>query len=80
MRAADRMRSCSGGEPGSRPFLGSLYAVHTRRVSDTPSVGGSPFLGSRFLVHTSCVSDTPFPGWGVSPSADGGKTALPRGA
>ena len=51
----------------SNPFSGA----HEAR-SATPFPGGSPFLGSRFVVHTSCVSDTPFPGWGVSPSADGG--------
>ena len=46
--------------------------VHARRVSAAPQLGGSPFLGTLYMVHTSCVSNTPFPGWGISPSADGG--------
>ena len=54
--------------------------MHARRVSATPHLGGSPFLGTLYMVHTSCVSNTPLPGWGISPSADGGNGPLARRA
>ena len=69
-----------GGTFCGSSFSCTLFMVQPSRVSDTPSVGGSPFLGTLYMVHTSCVSNTPLPGRGISPSADGGRTALPRGA
>ena len=53
--------------------------MHARRVSATPQPGGSPFLGSRSPVQPSCEAIRRCRA-GISPSADGGSTALPRGA
>ena len=57
---------------GRQPIFLHPFSGATKLRSDTPLPGGSPFLGIRCLVQPSRVSDTPFPGWGVSPSADGG--------
>ena len=56
----------------AQPFSQKPFSGADELRSNTPLPGGSLFLGSRFPVQPSCVSNTPLPGWGVSPSADGG--------
>ena len=56
-----------------QPFSGAREARERYAVTGRQPIPRHPLSGA-----TELRSNTPFPGWGVSPSADGGNVAPPR--